>query len=129
MGRVFAWWLIIAFNLTFLPMFWLGVQGMNRRIADYPEAYAGVNEFISWTSFLMGASFLLFAFNLLWSAFRGKKAPPNPWNATTLEWMVPSPPPEHNFPLLPEVVGHPYHYGAPGAEHALVPTSERADDR
>ncbi|MFQ5967690.1 MAG: cbb3-type cytochrome c oxidase subunit I [Acidimicrobiia bacterium] len=129
MGQVFAWWLIIALSLTFLPMFWLGVQGMNRRVADYPEAYAGANEFITWMSFLMGASFLLFAFNLLWSVFRGEKAPPNPWNATTLEWMVPSPPPEHNFPLLPEVVGHPYHYGAPDAEHALVGNPEGAGDQ
>jgi len=120
LGQVFAVWLGIGFSLTFVPMFWAGVQGMNRRVADYPEALAGVNKFASWMAVLLGASFLLFAFNLVWSALRGEKAPANPWNATTLEWMVPSPPPEHNFPLLPEVVGHPYHYGMPEAEHAKL---------
>ncbi len=118
MGQIFAVWVTVSLNLTFLPMFWVGVNGMNRRIADYPEALEGVNQFISWMAFLMGASFVLFAYNLLWSARRGKTAPANPWNATTLEWMVSSPPPQHNFPLLPEVVGHPYDYGVPGARHA-----------
>ncbi len=125
MGQIFAIWVTVALNLTFLPMFWAGVNGMNRRIADYPEALEGVNRFISWMAFLMAASFLLFAYNLLWSARRGKKAPSNPWNATTLEWMVSSPPPVHNFPLLPEVVGHPYDYGVPGAQHADLTGTRR----
>ena len=71
----------------------------------------------------LALSFVLFVFNLLWSARRGPRAPANPWGASTLEWMVSSPPPEHNFPLLPEVVGHPYVYGRSDAQHAeLAPT-------
>jgi len=117
-GKIFAVWVTVFFNVTFIPMYWAGVNGMNRRIADYSDYYAGANRFASISAFILGASFLLFAFNLLWSSRRGPKAPSNPWNARTLEWQVSSPPPEHNFPLLPEVVGHPYDYGVPGAVHA-----------
>jgi cytochrome c oxidase subunit 1 len=114
-GKVFAVWVTIAFNTTFIPMFWAGVNGMNRRIADYPETFASVNRFISISAFVLGASFLLFVWNLLRSARKGAPAPDNPWNARTLEWQVSSPPPEHNFPADPEIVGEPYSYGSAGA--------------
>ncbi|MFQ5523907.1 MAG: cbb3-type cytochrome c oxidase subunit I [Acidimicrobiia bacterium] len=116
-GQIFAVWLTVTFNLVFIPLFWAGVNGLNRRVADYPEYYAGANGFASIASYLLGASFLLYAGNLLWSARKGAPAPDNPWGARTLEWQISSPPPEHNFPLLPEVVGHPYDYGTPGSEH------------
>jgi cytochrome c oxidase subunit 1 len=117
LGQIFAIWLTVGLNLVFVPMFWLGVQGLNRRVADYPDFYSGVNDFTSWASYLLGVGFLLYAGNLLWSARRGSPAPENPWKARTLEWQIPSPPPEHNFPLLPEIVGHPYDYGIPDATH------------
>jgi len=120
LGRVFALWTVIFFNLTFLPMFWLGVQGMNRRVADYLDVFAGVNRFVTVMAWILGSGFLLFVGNLVWSAFRGAEAGPNPWGGRTLEWAVSSPPPLHNFPSLPEVVGHPYDYGVPGARHAVV---------
>ncbi|MDH3680394.1 MAG: cbb3-type cytochrome c oxidase subunit I [Acidimicrobiia bacterium] len=118
LGKVFAVWVTLGLNLTFLPMFWVGVNGMNRRIAVYPEELEAVNRFISFAALFLACGFLLFVGNLLWSARRGEKAPDNPWNASTLEWMLPSPPPEHNFPLLPEIVGHPYGYGLPESRHA-----------
>jgi cytochrome c oxidase subunit 1 len=118
-GKIFAVWVTLGFNLTFLPMFWSGVNGMNRRVATYPEAYADANRFTSLAAFFLGAGFLLFALNLLWSVRRGRAAPSNPWGARTLEWQVSSPPPEHNFPSDPEITGDPYGYGQPGApEHA-----------
>ncbi len=120
LGQIFAVWVSVALALVFIPMFWVGVNGMNRRVADYQPDLEGGNRFISWMALLLGASFLLFAFNLVWSAIKGEKAAANPWNATTLEWQVSSPPPEHNFPLLPEVVGNPYTYGDPDAQHAIV---------
>ena len=116
-GKVFAVWLTVAFNLVFIPLFWAGVNGLNRRVGDYPEFYAGVNSFVSMAAYFLGAAFLIYAGNLLWSALRGPKAEANPWGARTLEWQLPSPPPEHNFPLLPQVVGHPYDYGVAGSEH------------
>jgi cytochrome c oxidase subunit 1 len=120
-GKIFAIWVTIAFNTTFIPMFWAGVNGMNRRVADYPETFAGVNRFISISAFILGASFILFLWNLLRSAVKGPRAGPNPWNARTLEWQVSSPPPEHNFPGDPEVVGDPYAYGSDDAPpHARI---------
>jgi len=128
MGKIFAVWVSVALALVFIPMFWVGVNGMNRRVSDYQQDLEAANNFISWMSLLLGASFILFAFNLVWSAFRGPKAPDNPWGASTLEWQVSSPPPEHNFPLLPEVVGHPYNYGMPDSQHAVVAGSKIGEE-
>ncbi|MCP3990701.1 MAG: cytochrome c oxidase subunit I [Actinomycetia bacterium] len=121
-GRIFAVWVTLGLNLIFIPMFWVGVNGMNRRIAVYPEELQAVNRFISYAALFLACGFLLFAGNLLYSSRRGPKAPANPWNASTLEWMVSSPPPLHNFPLLPEVVGQPYPYGSPDEQHAELIT-------
>jgi cytochrome c oxidase subunit 1 len=118
LGIIFAIWVTVAFNMTFIPLFWAGMNGMNRRIGDYPEAYAGANRFASISALILGASFLLFVGNLLYSAIRGPKAGPNPWNARTLEWLVSSPPPTHNFTREPVVVGHPYDYGVKGSVYA-----------
>ena len=119
--------MFVGFQLAFIPMFQVGVQGMNRRIADYPAEYANFNLFISLAAFLMSASFLLFAWNMVSSWIRGPQAEANPWRARTLEWQLPSPPPEHNFPTPPVVGGHPYDYGVPGAVH-VQPTGASAGD-
>tara|TARA_Y100000310_G_scaffold194081_1_gene194073 strand:+ start:1027 stop:2868 length:1842 start_codon:yes stop_codon:yes gene_type:complete len=133
LGIVFALWLTVGFQLTFLPQFWLGTNGMNRRIADYPEQLEGANLFSSISSFLLGASFLLLVYILVSAARRGPVAGPNPWNASTLEWQVSSPPPEHNFSGQPRVVDHPYVYGTAGSRHAefvgVTTTREQAGDR
>lgn len=133
LGIVFALWLTVGFQLTFLPQFWLGTNGMNRRIADYPEQLEGANLFSSISSFLLGASFLLLVYILVSGARRGPVAGPNPWNASTLEWQVSSPPPEHNFSGQPRVVDHPYVYGTAGSRHAefvgVTTTREQAEDR
>jgi cytochrome c oxidase subunit 1 len=133
LGIVFALWLTVGFQLTFLPQFWLGTNGMNRRIADYPEQLEGANLFSSISSFLLGASFLLLVYILVSGARRGPVAGPNPWNASTLEWQVSSPPPEHNFSGQPRVVDHPYVYGTAGSRHAefvdVTTAQEQAGDR
>jgi len=121
LGKLHFWLMFLGFNLTFLPMFWLGIHGMNRRIAIYEPELEGVNLFVSIAAFVMGASFLVFLGNMLWSWVRGRVAEANPWRARTLEWQVPSPPPEENFPAPPVVVGEPYGYGMPGAPpHAVL---------
>jgi cytochrome c oxidase subunit 1 len=120
LGRLHFWWMFLAFNATFIPMFWLGLFGMNRRIFDYPPALAPVNRFVSLSAFALGGSFLVFVYNMVASWARGPRAAANPWQARTLEWQVPSPPPVHNFPAPPQVVGHPYDYGIAGSVHALV---------
>ncbi len=117
LGKLHAWWFFMGFNVVFMPMFWLGVNGMNRRIADYLPHLEGVNLFVSVASFAMGAGFLVFVWNAVRSAIRGQRAEANPWMARTLEWQVPSPPPRENFPAHPRVVGHPYDYGVAGSVH------------
>jgi len=120
LGRLHFWWTFLAFNATFLPMFWVGLHGMNRRIADYPATLAGVNFWISIAAFLLGGSFLVFLYNFVVSWVRGPQAEANPWHASTLEWQVPSPPPVENFPAPPAVVGPPYGYGMAGVRHAVL---------
>lgn len=127
LGRLHFWWMFVTYNATFIPMFWLGLNGMNRRIADYPPELAGVNLFTSVAAFLLGASFLVFIYNMIASWVRGAESGPNPWRARTLEWQLPSPPPEGNFPHPPTVTGHPYDYGVPGAVHAVLAVSGGGD--
>ncbi len=119
LGQLHFWLTFIGFNLTFFPMHYLGLQGMPRRVADYVPRFAGLNEFISIASFALGASTLVFLYNMIWSWARGPVAPANPWRAMTLEWQVSSPPPIFNFDEVPQVVGGPYEYGVPGARHAI----------
>ncbi len=120
LGKLHFWLMFLGFNLAFLPMFWLGLHGMNRRVAIYEPGLEGVNMFVSAAAFLMGSGFLVFLGNMLRSWVRGKVAGANPWQARTLEWQVPSPPPEENFPAPPVVVGDPYDYGVAGAGPHVV---------
>src|SRR5262249_6861206 len=77
----------------FFPMHYLGIQGMPRRVSDYAPRFADLNFFISIASFFLGASTLVFLYNMIVSWTRGAPAPPNPWRAHTLEWQVSPPPP------------------------------------
>ncbi|MBI4282911.1 MAG: cbb3-type cytochrome c oxidase subunit I [Chloroflexi bacterium] len=119
-----SYWAVITigFLVTYLPMFWLGLNGMRRRIADYDPAMGlgTMNTVATIGGYLIGFAMLLFLLNLVVSARRGARAPANPWQSQTLEWQVSSPPPEENFPTLPQVVGTPYGYGIPGSRHALI---------
>jgi len=119
-ATVFAIWIGVAFQTTFIPMFYAGTNGMNRRIADYPANLSGVNMWISCSAFVLGAGFLLFFGNLIYSAIKGPRVNSNPWNATTLEWQVSSPPPHHNFPSVPEVTGETYPYGTGSLVNAVI---------
>ncbi len=118
-GMVHFWLMFIAFNLTFFPMHYMGLQGMPRRVADYASRFADLNLFASITSFGLGASAIIFLYNMIWSWSHGPAAGPNQWRSMTLEWQVPSPPPIFNFDEIPQVVGGPYEYGVPGAQHAI----------
>ncbi len=112
-GQWHAWITFVAFNCTFLPMHWLGLLGMPRRVAMYDVEYEFWNQVISISSFFLAASTLLIMGNMLWSFKNGKKAGPNPWGARTLEWMISSPPPYYNFKKVPAVLAAPYDFGNP----------------
>ncbi|HEY3576440.1 MAG TPA: cytochrome c oxidase subunit I [Gaiellaceae bacterium] len=126
LGKLHFWLTFVGFNLTFFPMHILGTDGMPRRVADYLPKYADLNMFISLASFGLGISVIVFLYNMITSWRFGEIAPANPWRAMTLEWQVSSPPPTFNFDEIPQVVGSPYEYGVPGAQHAiLAPTKAR----
>ena len=115
LGRLHFWWFTLAFNATFIPMFWLGIEGMRRRVADYPVEFGTVNLFISFAAFNIALSVGVFVFNMARSWKWGEQAVPNPWRAQTLEWQTASPPPVDNFDRIPTVSATPYQYGIVGA--------------
>lgn len=107
-----AWWLIvIGFNVTFFPMFILGMQGMPRRFAQYPEKYQALNIVATVGSWFLAVGIVIMFANFIRSLRSGTPATANPWNSLTLEWSVPSPPPVENFEKIPTVTDWPYSYG------------------
>ena len=120
----------IFFNCAFFPMHFLGVAGHMRRIYN-PLQYEFLvdlqwwNVFITMSAFCLGASQLIFLFNFVWSLFAGKKAEDNPWQANTLEWTAPSPPPHGNFETVPTVYRGPYEYSSPLVQEDWLPQDRR----
>jgi len=119
LGKLHFWLTFVSFNVTFFPMHWVGLRGMPRRVFDYSDQFGDINLIISIASFVLGASSMIFFYNMITSWVRGPVAGSNPWRANTIEWQVSSPPPVFNFDEVPQVVGGPYEYGVPGARHAV----------
>ncbi len=127
LGRTHFWLSLLFMNLIFQPMFIQGMSGMNRRLSDGGATYAANKLGGSWTAFhvylnvpiamatwLLALAQIPFVINFFWSMRRGLKAPSdNPWEATTLEWQTPTPPPHGNFVELPKVHRAAYEYSVP----------------
>lgn len=105
LGKVQFWLMLIGFNVTFFPMYQLGLNGMVRRIADYPASagFTTMNLVASIGSGILGASILVFLLNFFRSKRSGAVATDDPWGAYSLEWATSSPPPHHNFTRLPAI--------------------------
>ena len=103
-------WLVlfIGFNVLYFSMFILGYHGMPRRYFDYPPQYVTGHLVSTVGSWIVAAGLIIIFSNLVRSAVKGKKAPANPWNGKTLEWLIPSPPPAENFTKLPVIRGDRY---------------------
>ncbi len=102
--------LFVGFNLFYMTMLILGWAGMPRRYYSYLPQFATLQRISSIGSYIMVAGIVLMFANLLHGAFRGKKAPANPWGAATLEWQIPSPPSAENFDTVPTVTRGPYDF-------------------
>lgn len=112
MGKVHFWLTMVGVNVTFFPMHFLGLQGMPRRYADYPDAFAGWNHVASWGALITAISTVWFIILAVYTVTKGKKVGANYWGegADTLEWTVPSPPDFHTFEdKLPELKPAPKH--------------------
>jgi cytochrome c oxidase subunit 1 len=132
LGKLHFWFTFLAYYCTFFPMHYIGLAGHMRRIYDpyqyeFMKHHQPLNQFITMSAFVLGTSQILFFINFFWSAFKGKKADENPWNAAGLEWTTPSPPPHGNWPgEIPEVHRWPFDYSVPGAEKDFVMQTDPA---
>jgi cytochrome c oxidase subunit I len=110
LGRWNFWTMFLGFNLAFLPMHLTGLLGMPRRVYtyhDYP-GWGALNLLTTFGSFVFAVGVLIFFVNVVKSLRLGALASANPWDAPTLEWSVPSPPPPYNFAVIPTVASrHP----------------------
>ena len=105
LGKIHFWLTFVGVNLVFFPQHFLGLAGMPRRYADYPDAYAGWNYVSSVGSYISAFGVLVFLVLVAHAFIRGKRVPDNQWGegATTLEWTLSSPPPFHQFNELPKI--------------------------
>ena len=116
LGKIHFWTMFIFFNSTFLPLFAAGELGQPRRVYEYARNLETLNDWVSISAFLLGASMLIFLFNFVMSTlFWREREIGNPWRARGLEWQVSSPPPPNNFAHIPVVLSGPYEYGDPNA--------------
>ncbi len=96
-GQISSLVVFIGFNLTFFPQFILGTRGMPRRYYNYVPEFQSLHVMSTIGAYVLGVGLMIALLTLLYSLFRGKKAPENPWGSATLEWQTTSPPPLYNF--------------------------------
>jgi cytochrome c oxidase subunit 1 len=118
-AKIGAALIFIGFNMTFLPQFIMGSQGMPRRYYNYIDQFTIFHQTSTIGSYILGVGFLLIAYYLFVSLFKGEKAGSNPWGSRGLEWQATSPPDFHNFDHTPVVINGPYDYHKPMEEFQL----------
>jgi cytochrome c oxidase subunit 1 len=139
-GRVHFWGSFVFMNLVFMPMFAQGMKGMLRRMADgganysaarvpgavdtLPNSIMELHTWILWAALALGVAQIPFIINVFWSIKHGEKVGDNPWDATTLDWQTPTPPPHGNFAEPPHVCRGPYEYSVPDHATDFIPQNE-----
>jgi cytochrome c oxidase subunit 1 len=131
-GKTAAILLFAGFNLTFLPQFFLGYEGMPRRYPTYAPEFQVLNVMSTAGASILALAYAMPFFYLIWSLKNGAVAGPNPWRATGLEWQTPSPPTTFNFDRTPIVTTEPYAYSPEAdeiadAEYALQRAQREVD--
>ncbi|MBV8686949.1 MAG: cytochrome c oxidase subunit I [Alphaproteobacteria bacterium] len=129
LGKTSFWMIFLGFQVAFFPMHLLGMWGMPRRVYTYPTGmgWDEMNMLATLGSFVVALAVLLFVVNAVHSLLRGAVAGPNPWDAPTLEWATPSPPPQYNFAHIPVVASRTPLWD--NRHHLPVVTGLRVDDR
>jgi cytochrome c oxidase subunit 1 len=140
LGKIHFWGSLLGMNLVFMPMFFQGLYGMSRRMSDGGATYSlantaneGVvtaltgtviklNVFVTHAAFILLLAQIPFVINVFMSMFNGRKVESdNPWEATTLDWQTPTPPPHGNFTKEIVVYRGPYEYSVPGHPTDFTP--------
>jgi cytochrome c oxidase subunit 1 len=126
LGKIHFFLTFIFYNMVFFPMHILGVGGHMRRIYDptqyeFLQPLQPINVFITMSLFALGLAQIPFLVNLGWSLVWGRRAERNPWQANTLEWSAPTPPPHGNFAQTPTVYRGPYEYASPETTDDFLP--------
>jgi cytochrome c oxidase subunit 1 len=109
-GLVAASLIILGFNATFIPQFLLGNFGMPRRYYQYPEQFQALNVASTAGATLLAFGFLIILIYLTIALKYGSRSAPNPWGSKGFEWMTASPPPTHNFDVIPTITQMPHDY-------------------
>jgi len=135
LGKIHFVGSLLAMNVIFFPMLIQGLAGVNRRLWDGGAIYEHaqpvlyLNVPMSYAAFGLAFFQLFFIANLIISIRRGAVVDTNPWQATTLEWATPTPPPHGNFAQPPRAYRAPYEYSVPGAEADYLPQGVELEGR
>lgn len=127
LGYIHFWITFIGIYLVFFPMHYIGIAGFPRRYYSFTNfdafsTFTDLNSFVSIAAILTFSAQIIFAFNFIYSIYRGRVAPSNPWRSNTLEWTTPRNPGHGNWPgKIPQVFRWPYDYSKPGAKEDFIP--------
>jgi len=127
LGYLHFWATFIGVYLVFFPLHYIGIAGFPRRYYSFTSfdafsSFTDLNSFVSVAAIVTFGAQFIFLFNFFYSMYKGRRAPQNPWNSTTLEWTAPIEPGHGNWPgALPKVYRWSYDYSKPGAEDDFIP--------
>ncbi|TAH25608.1 MAG: cytochrome c oxidase subunit I [Cytophagales bacterium] len=127
LGYIHFWISFVGIYMVFFPLHYIGIAGFPRRYYsftgfDFTKSFTDLNTFVSIAAIITFAAQFIFVFNFIYSIFKGRRAPSNPWKSNTLEWTTPINPEHGNWPgEIPTVYRWAYDYSKPGASEDFIP--------